>query len=77
MTEDERTKPITGTDTPDAPPAAEADDTEGNSLGLLLGMNALNQARDADTRSRSKKVPEEDLAPLSKKWPSLREHKKA
>jgi hypothetical protein len=77
MTDDERTEPIARTDIPDVPPASEADDAEGHSLGLLLGMNALSQARDADARSRSKKVPEEDLAPLSKKWPSLREHKKA
>lgn len=77
MTEDERKKPIARTDSPDVPPAPEADDTEGHSLGLLLGMNALNQARDADARSRSKKMAQDDLAPLSKKWPSLREHKKS
>jgi hypothetical protein len=66
MTIDERTQPI----------AADATDTEGHSLGLLLGMNALSHARDAETRPRTKKIPEEELAPLSKKWPSMRDQNK-
>ena len=74
MTKDKR-KPIAGTDNPESPPAPEAEDVEGHSFGLLMGMNALNQARDAEARSRVRK-PEEELPPLSKKWPSLREHKK-
>ncbi|MEO8229528.1 MAG: hypothetical protein ABI628_07175 [Chloroflexota bacterium] len=78
MTEDERhTEPTAAADTPDVPLTEEVDDAEGHSLGLILGMNALNHAREADARSSSKKVPEDELAPLSKKWPSLREHKKA
>lgn len=76
MAKDERTQPITGTDAPDAPPDTDADDTEGHSMGFLLGMNAMSQARDSDARSRSRKVPEEELTPLSKKWPSMRENKK-
>jgi hypothetical protein len=75
MTEDKR-KPIVGTDNPESQPAPEADDAEGHSFGLLMGMNALNQARDAEARSRARKLPEEDLPRLSKKWPSLREGKK-
>jgi hypothetical protein len=79
MSKAKRTKPIAGTgapDAPDVPPAGEADDTEGHSLGLLIGFNALSQAREADSRERTKKVPEEELPPLSKKWPSMRQHKK-
>jgi hypothetical protein len=77
MAKDERTQPIAGTDAPDAPRADDAEDTEGHSMGLLLGMNAVSQARDSDARSRSRNVPEEELTPLSKKWPSMRAHKKA
>ncbi|MDP9483209.1 MAG: hypothetical protein M3P84_08315 [Chloroflexota bacterium] len=77
MTKDKGKKPIAGGETPDVPPAPEAEDTEGHSLGLLLGMNAMNRARSADAQSRSKKVPEEELPPLSKQWPSMRDHKKA
>jgi hypothetical protein len=76
MAKDEQTKPITGTDAPDVPPTTEADDTEGHSLGWVIGINAVSQARDADARSRSKKVSEEELTPLSKKWPSMRHEKK-
>jgi hypothetical protein len=77
MTKDERTEPIAETDAPDVPPTTEADDTEGHSLSWVMGINAVSQARDADARSRSKKVPDEELPPLSKTWPSLRDHKKA
>lgn len=77
MTKDERTEPIAGTDAPDVPPTTEADDTEGHSLGWVVGINAVSQARNSDARSRSRNVPEEELTPLSKKWPSMRDHKKA
>ena len=76
MAKDERTQPIAGTDAPDAPPADDAEDTEGHSMGILLGMNAMSQARDSDARSRTRKVPEGELTPLSKKWPSMRNQKK-
>lgn len=79
MAKDERTQPIAGTDAPaapDVPSATEDDDAEGHSLGLLMGINALSQAHDADARSRPKRMPEEELPPLSKKWPSMRNQKK-
>lgn len=76
MAKDERAKPIAETDAQDAPQATEADDTEGHSIGLLMGINALSQAHDADARSRAKRIPEPELAPLTKKWPSLRNEKK-
>ena len=58
--------------------AADAgDDTEGHSLGLLMGLNAMSQASDATSRARSRKVPDEDLPPLTKKWPAMKNEKKA
>ena len=75
MAKDELTTPIDG---PDAePPADDAEDTEGHSLGLLIGLNAMGHATEASARARSKKVPEEELALLTKKWPSMRDEKKA
>ena len=75
MAKDELTKPIDG---PDAePPAGDAEDTEGHSLGLLIGLNAMGHATDASVRARSKRVPEEELAPRTKKAPSMRDGKKA
>jgi hypothetical protein len=78
MAKDEVTKPIDGSDAPDAAPSDE-DDAEGHSLGLLIGINALGQANDADarTRSRTYKATDEELPPLSKKWPSMRDDKKS
>jgi hypothetical protein len=76
MAKDERAKPIAGTDEEDAPQATDGDDTEVRSIGLLMGINALSQAHDADARSRAKRIPEPELAPLTKKWPSLRNEKK-
>jgi len=74
MAKDELTTPIDG---PEAePPADDAEDTEGHSLGLLIGLNAMGHATEASARARSKKVPEEELAPLTKKWPSMRDEKK-
>ena len=66
MAKDVPTEPIAPTDAPDAPAATDGDDTEGHSLGLLMGINALSQAHDADARSRTKRIPEEELAPLTK-----------
>jgi hypothetical protein len=58
--------------------AADAgDDTEGHSLGLLMGLNAMSQASDATSRARSRKVPDEELPPLTKKWPAMKNEKKA
>ncbi len=76
MTKDERSQPIAGEDTKDISSSAAADDTEGQSMGLLMGVNVLGQAGGADTRSRTKKPTEEELPPLSKKWPSMRDDKK-
>ncbi len=45
---------------PDEPITAETDDTEGHSLSLLLGMDALDKSRSND-RARST-APEEDPA---------------
>ncbi|MEA2536896.1 MAG: hypothetical protein QOF11_1130 [Chloroflexota bacterium] len=72
------TKAVAGADAQDISdvPPADADDTEGHSLGLLMGLNALGEARNADARSRTRKVPEEELPPLSKKWPSMREDRR-
>jgi len=77
MAKDERTEPIAGSDAPDTSPTGDADDTEGNSMGLLLGMNALSRTASADERSRSKQPADQELPPLSKKWPSMRDEKKA
>lgn len=38
-----------------------ADDTEGHSLGLLLGLGALDQARSSDQRARDRKNADEDM----------------
>ncbi len=73
MAKDELTKPIDG---PDADPPVDADeDTEGHSIGLLLGMSAMGQASDATVRAR-KKVPETELPPRTKTWPNMRDEKK-
>jgi hypothetical protein len=77
MAKDERTQPIAGSDAPEASPAGDTDDTEGNSMGLLLGMNAMSRTSKADERSRSKQPADQELPPLSKKWPSMRDEKKA
>ena len=77
MAKDEPTKPI---DAPEADPPVDAvdaaDDTEGHSIGLLLGMNAMSQANDSAARARARKIPEPELPQLTKKWPSMRDEKK-
>ncbi len=74
MAPDEVTKPVDGSDVPET--AGDDADTEGHSFGLLLGMNALGQAREADSRARVRKVADEPLPPLVKQWPRMRDEKK-
>ncbi len=76
MAKDDRTEPVAGSDAPDTSPADDTD-TEGHSMGLLLGMNAMSRNPSADERSRSKQPADQELPPLSKKWPSMRDEKKA
>jgi hypothetical protein len=45
----------------DAKAADVTVDTEGHSLGLLLGLGALDQARTSDQRARDRKNADEDL----------------
>jgi len=76
MAEDEPTTMSQGSgDGDDAIPTDDVD-TEGHSIGLLLGMNALGQAREAEARKRTRKAAEEPLPPLSRPWPNMREEKK-
>ncbi len=49
------------------------DDAEGHSIGLLLGMVALDEANRASDRAPGRQRIAEDLAPMTKKWPNLRE----
>lgn len=56
---------------PNATPAAE-DDTEGHSIGLLLGMMALDEANHASDRERARIRARADVPPLTKSWPNLR-----
>ena len=76
MTKEELDQPIDGSDVPDAATTDDELDAEGHSIGLLMGVNALGGTRSADARPQSKKA-DEDLPPLSKKWPSMRDDKKA
>ncbi len=77
MAKDERTEPIAGSDAPETSPVGDADDTEGHSMGLLMGVNVLSNKPSAEPRSRSKQPTEDELPPLSKTWPSMRDEKKA
>lgn len=78
MTKDERTEPTAAAAAAAADASSPADpDTEGHSMGLLLGFNALSSAGHADQRARSKKPANEELPPLSKTWPSMKDDKKA
>lgn len=54
-------------------PDVEADDTEGHSLALVMGLSALDRSR---AQSRQKKAPEEALPPLTKPFPRMRDDKK-
>jgi hypothetical protein len=60
----------------DAKIAEPVEDTEGHSLGLLLGLGALDQARGADQRARDRKNADEDLR-LAREARTAREPKKA
>ncbi len=77
MAKDERTEPIAASVAPDPSPGDDADDTEGHSMGLLMGVNVLSNKPTTETRTRSKQPTEEELPPLSKTWPSMRDEKKA
>jgi hypothetical protein len=77
MAKDEVTKSGAAAGAAAADAADAADDTEGHSLGLLMGLNAMSQASDATSRARARKVPEEELPPLTKKWPAMKNEKKA
>jgi hypothetical protein len=46
-----------------------ADDTEGHSLPLVMGLDAIARSRD---RARARKPSDEDLAPLTKPFPRLK-----
>ncbi len=48
------------------------DDTEGHSIGLLLGMMALDEANKASDRDRARARNATDVPPLTKSWPNLR-----
>ncbi len=51
-----------------------ADDTEGHSLSLIMGLGALERAQ-AQDRTRHK-VKDEELPPLSKPFPSMKGDKR-
>jgi hypothetical protein len=76
MASDEITRPVDGSDVPET--AGDDADTESHSFGLLMGMNALGQAREADARARARarKVAEEPLPPLTRQWPRMRDDRK-
>ncbi len=60
----------------DAKAADATEDIEGHSLGLLLGLGAIDQARSADQRARDRKHADEDLR-LAREARKARESKKA
>ena len=51
-----------------------ADDAEGHSLSLIMGLGALERAQ-AQDRARQK-VKEEELPPLSRPFPAMKEQKR-
>ncbi len=55
------------------PPAApEGDeDTEGHSLAIVAGMNAMSRTRQDEAKRSSAK--DDDLKPLSKPFPSMKD----
>lgn len=48
-------------------------DTEGHSIGLLLGMLALQEADRASQRDRDRHRQVEDVKPITKSFPNLRQ----
>ncbi len=54
------------------PPADDDDqDAEGHSLAMVAGFGALDRARHAD--AQRKKAPDEELKPLTKPFPSMKD----
>jgi hypothetical protein len=58
----------------DEQPAAEADDVEGHSLALVLGMGQADRNRQ---QNRTKKASEETLPPLTKPFPRMKDDKRS
>jgi hypothetical protein len=54
-------------------PAADEDETEGHSLSLVMGLDALGRSRD---RSRDAKPADEELTPITKTFPRLRDDRR-
>jgi hypothetical protein len=50
----------------------EGSDTEGHSLSLLMGLGALDRAREQE-RSRQRQKPDDELPPLSKSFPKMKD----
>lgn len=51
---------------------SEVEDAEGHSIGLLLGMMALDEAEKASTREHDRHRQPDDLKPITKSFPNLR-----
>jgi hypothetical protein len=77
MARDELTKLIDGGASPGTDRGGQTDDTEGHSLALLLGLNAINEARQSDSEARAHRAADEALPSLTKKWPMMRPAKPA
>lgn len=56
---------------PEATSTLDADDVEGHGLPIILATNEMSRAR-----SRSAKVQDEELPPLTKPFPRLRDDQK-
>ncbi len=50
--------------------AADDDDVEGHSLSLVMGMDALGRSRE---RTKQPKRTDEELAPLTKTFPRMKD----
>ncbi len=48
------------------------DDTEGHSLSVVMGLDAIGRTRDRE-RARTRKAGDEELAPLTKTFPRLKD----
>ena len=60
--------------TPPEPDTGSPDDTEGHGMGMLLAMNAADAARKGQPKPPAQKS-EDELPPLSKPWPRMRDDK--
>jgi hypothetical protein len=67
--------PETEDRTPAEPAEPADDDTEGHSLAMIAGLDALSRSRTAD--SKRAKAPDEDLKPLTKPFPSMKDERRA